>query len=261
MKSRVLISGSEGFIAGYLKPFLKYDLVSNVDIVNGNDIFSEYFEEEVKKCNVVIHLAALTNVEDSKKNPKPYFMTNVFGTARVAYLCMKYKKKLIYPSTLHISDPWASPYAESKLMAEQIVRVAAKFTPVVILRLYNVFGKGMNNNSGSIINLFLKSDKIEVYGDGSVTRDFIHVRDVVSIMKQALRPKWNNKCVEVGTGKATSIKELAELFAKYRNKKVKYLKNKPQLKWPIANTKLLHKLYVRELTTNLEEDIKELCQN
>jgi UDP-glucose 4-epimerase len=258
---RILVTGGSGFIGNYLRPILKEHEVFSVDIESGVDIFDSLFEKLVKSHDVIIHLAALTNVEDSKINPKPYYMTNVLGTARVTYLCAKYGKKLIYPSTLHVFDPYSSPYADSKLQAEQIVKCVNKFIPVVILRLYNVFGKGMNNNSGSIINLFLTSKEVGVYGDGSVTRDFIHVKDVAAIMKDALKSKWDGACVEVGTGKGTSIKELAILFSYYRQVPLVYFKNKEQLRWPIANTKLLKKLYKEKLKTNIHKDIEELCRN
>ena len=139
--------------------------------------------------------------------------------------------------------------------------MASKLIPTVILRLYNVFGKGMNNNSGSIINLFLKNKEIEVYGNGQVTRDFIHARDVVSIMKDSLKPKWDGQTVDVGTGRFISIGNLAKIFAEFRGLKVKYLRNKKQLSWPTANTEKLRELYRKELKTNIREDIRKLCQN
>lgn len=257
----ILLTGSSGFLASHLKPLIKRHKVIEMDIEHGIDIFDYKFENYFRNSDVVIHLAALTNVEDSKINPKPYYMVNTLGTARVVYLCMKYNKKLIYPSTLHVFNPEASPYANSKTGAETIVRMAMQFIPVVILRLFNVFGKGMNNNSGSIINLFLTSDKIEVYGNGNVTRDFIHVKDVVRIIRDAIKPKWNGNIVQVGTGKRTSTKYLAHLFSKYRGVDIKFSLDKPQVKWPIAKTKLLRKLYGKPLKTNLEKDIKALCQN
>ena len=256
---KILLTGYKGFIGSNLLPLLKKYNVVGVDIINGSDIFNDYFENEVKNCDEVIHLAALTNVEDSKKNPKPYYMTNVLGTARIVYLCMKYHKKMIYPSTLHVFNPDASPYADSKLAAESIVQICRQFTPTVILRLYNVFGRGMNNNSGSIINMFLKSPVIEVYGKGDVKRDFIHVKDVVSIIANSIKSKYDGKVVEVGTGIGTSIKKIAQLFSKYRGVDIKYLLNKKQLKWPIADTKILNQLYKKKIKTDLEKDIHELC--
>src|SRR3989344_4986188 len=154
---KILLTGSSGFMGTHLLPLLKnYDVVL-WDKKDGNDIFSEKFEEAVNNCAVVIHLAAMTDVEKSKRDSEPFYMVNVFGTARVAYLCCKYKKKLIYLSTVQILKPHVAPYADSKYHAEQIVKIASKFTPTVILRIYNVFGSGMHNNIGSIINLFLKN--------------------------------------------------------------------------------------------------------
>ena len=139
----------------------------------------------------------MTSVDQSFRNPDEVFMTKVLGTARVAYLWAKYKKKLIYPSSAAVYHPELSPYAKSKWLAEEIVKGIMKTTPVVILRLYNVFGKGMNKESGSIMYNFLNDKRLMVYGDGEQTRDYIHVRDVVAIMKDALRSEWNGKIVDI----------------------------------------------------------------
>ena len=257
---KLLVTGSAGFIGENLLPLLDNHNVTTWDLIEGNDIFEEGFEEFVKMNDIVIHLAALTNVEQSKKTPIPFYLTNTFGTARVAELCLKHKKKLVYPSTLHIYHPWKTPYADSKYWAELFVQRITPFVPTVILRFYNVFGKGMNNNSGSIINLFLKEKPITVWGKGEATRDFIHVRDVVSIVRASLGKEWNGKIVDVGTGKGVSLKEVAETFSEFRKVPVVY-ENKQEIEWPIANTSVLKRLYKKKLTTNIREDIRELCQN
>jgi len=255
MKS-VLITGDKGFIGSNLAPLI--DRYESWDIAD--NIFSRDFEAAVKRNDVVIHLAALTNVEDSKKNPKKFYETNLLGTAQVIEYCRKYDKKLIYPSTLHVAFPERSPYAHSKQVAELLVKCFMPFFPITILRLYNVYGANMNNNSGSIINLFLKKKPIEVWGKGEAKRDYINVVDVVNIMKEAISSKWNNKIVDIGSGKGTALKDVATLFSEYRNVPIVY-KKAQEIEWPIANTKMLKSLYKKRLVTDLRKDIKDLCLN
>lgn len=257
--SKILITGGRGFLGTNLTPLLskKHDVVV-FDKEDGNDIFGglEYF---VKEADVVIHLAALTSVHDSFINPGKTFVTNVLGTARVARFCVKYHKKLIYPSTAAVIHPDLSPYAHSKWVAESIVKGIMSETPVTILRFVNMFGPHMNSRSGSMMYNFLHNDKIVVYGDGEQTRDFIHVRDTTRIIKDALKKKWDGKIVDVGTGQPYSTNYVAGLFAHYRGKKISYEPPKREMRWHAVDTTILKSLYNYPLTTNLEKDIKELC--
>ncbi len=257
---KILLIGSSGFIGSNLYPILlRGNQVWCYDKKDGLDIFDNQIEDVIKQIDVVIHLAAETSVNGSFKNPEKHFTINTMGTARIAYLCQKYKKKLIYPSTGAYHFPKLSPYAESKYLAEEIVKKIT--TPKVILRFFNVFGPNMNPNSGSIMYNFLTEKKIVIYGSGEQTRDFINVKDVCSIVEASLSKKWDDKIVEVGTGQEYTINYVAELFAHFRKKKLGYHETpKREIKWSIADTQMLKSLYKKELSTNLKEDIKQLCQ-
>lgn len=258
---KILITGAKGFIGTHLQRALSKEgfHVIPYDIVMGKeyDIFSQNIEEDIKKADVVVHLAALTSVEQSFKDQEEVFRVNVLGTARIVELCHKYKKKLLFPSSAAVYHSELSPYAQTKLLGESMVASMSKSN--VVFRLYNVFGPDMNPNSGSIIYNFLTSDKIVVFGDGEQTRDFIHVRDVVSIMIDAIKfKKYNGAIVDLGTGQAYSTNYVAGLFAYFRGKDVHYKEPRREIKWSIANIQLLKKLYKKPLTTKLEKDIKEL---
>lgn len=261
-KKNIVVTGGAGFIGSNLVPSLVangHNVMVN-DFIYGKNIFGDTFEDQVKKSDIVYHLAAITSVSHSFKNPEQVYMTNVMGTARVAYLCQKYHKKLIYPSSAAVYHPELSPYADSKRMAEEIVHTLIPGTPTVILRLYNIFGPGMNPNSGSIMYNFLHNKEILVYGDGEQTRDYVHVRDVVSIMEAAMSPSWDGATVEVGTGESYSVNYVASLFAYHRKLKVTYEKPAREIKWSTADITMLRKLYKKKLTTSIDYDIYELCQ-
>ena len=267
MKKNILITGDSGFIGTNLKKEFgsrerlggAYD-IEGWDIKDGKDIFDGMLEVSIKKADIVYHLAAKTSVEGSFSHPEEVFITNVLGTARVAYLCALYKKKLIYPSTGAVYHRELSPYAESKAIAEEIVKGVQKSTPVVILRLYNVFGEGMSKESGSIMYNFLHDKEIVIYGDGEQKRDFVYVQDVVSVMREAIKNTWNGKTVEVGTGKSYTINYVGGLFAHFQKKKMIYKPPRREIKWSIADTQMLYSFYKKKLKTNLEKNIKELCE-
>lgn len=263
MKNRlhIAVTGSSGFIGQNLISYLtkKKYLIFSWDLKDGVDIFDNDIENCIRQMDVVIHLAAQVSVEKSFKNPKDTYLTNVVGTSRIVELCNKYKKKLIFPSSAAIYNPELSPYARSKKMAEEIVSTTMPNNKFTILRLYNVFGPNMNPDSGSIMYNFLTSKKIVVYGDGEQTRDFIHIRDVVSIIEAAISKRWNGKIVDVGLGQHFTVNYIAGLFAHYRKLKIEYKPPRREIKWSISDPTMRLWLYMKPLTTNMEEDIKSLC--
>ena len=257
MKESLIIGGS-GFIGKNLLTQVDADVY---DKEFGQDIFDSGLEKAIESYDIIYHLAAETSVSESFKRPGDFYRTNVLGTARVIELCRKYHKKLIYPSSASVYFPDLSPYAKSKYQAEQILSEFFPDFPIVILRLFNVFGPGMNPRTGSVMYRFLHDDPITVQGTGEQTRDYIHIRDVVSVMLAAQDKKWDGCIVDVGTGRATSTNHIAELFRYYRKIKIEYTAPVREIKWSVADTQKLHMLYGDELTTDLKKDIGELCRS
>lgn len=252
----ILITGGSGFLGSNLAGSLKF---TNWDIKEGKNIFDDGLEDAIAKADIVIHLAAFTSVSKSIKDPAETFVTNIVGTHRVVSLCIKYKKKLIYPSSAMVFYPYSSPYAMSKKVAEVIVEDAKDKTDIVILRFCNIFGPYMNFNSGSLMYNFLINNKIVIYGDGKQTRDFIHVRDVISIIQEAFDNKWNGRTVDVGTGHNWSINHIAQLFSKYRSIPIVHEPSREEVRNITVDTEELMQVYKGEITTNLDEDIRQLC--
>jgi nucleoside-diphosphate-sugar epimerase len=145
-------------------------------------------------------------------------------------LCKRYNKRLIYPSSAAVFAPELSPYAKSKYLAEEIVKGLNSNT--VVLRFVNMFGPHMNHRSGSMMYNFLNNDKIVVFGDGEQTRDFIHVRDVISIIEEVIdNEDWNGRVIDIGTGQPYSTNYVAGLFAHYRKKPISYEPPKREMRW------------------------------
>lgn len=259
----ILITGAGGFIGKALVEQLResknYYKIRSYEIKELDDIFDSGFSQAVEGADIIVHLAADVSVPKSFRNPKDTFVTNVLGTARVLEACLQYKKKLIYPSSASVANADSSPYAHSKALAEDLVCQASEFIPTVILRLFNVYGEGMSSKTAPVMYRFLKERDITINGDGKQTRDFINVKDVVSIIEASFDDKWNGEIVEVGTGEATRINTIAHYFAKNRIKFIKHINEVKEVRHSAANIYNLKRLYKRKLKTNLEEDIRKLC--
>jgi UDP-glucose 4-epimerase len=263
-RNKVLITGSGGFISSHLRPLLKEYTVRGWDLKDGQDIFDESFEKEMKWADVVYHLAAETSVNQSFNRVQDFIFTNVLGTARVLQLAVKYKVKVIFASSGAVYNRKLSPYAESKALADDLCTSLQPYYPITILRFFNIFGTNMNENTGSIIWNFLQGQKkgeIVVYGSGEQTRDFINVKDIAAVLKAAIGKKWDGKTVDVGTGQTYTINYIAELFAHFGNGSIIYTDPpKREIKWSDADLNMLKTLYKKKLVTNVEKDIKEIVK-
>jgi dTDP-L-rhamnose 4-epimerase len=123
------------------------------------------------------------------------------------------------PSRASHTEPRPSNiYAATKLAQEHMLTAwaAAHDTPVSILRLQNVYGPGQSliNSYTGIVSLFARLARehvqLEVYEDGRIVRDFVFIDDVVDALFAAVAtPATEPRCLDVGSGAATTIHELA----------------------------------------------------
>jgi len=223
----------------------------NVDFIEGDIRDSETAKKCIHGIDAVYHLAATTSVPFSLKNPELTYDTNVTGTLNLLTQCAEQKvSKFIFSSSCavygepmnlpinekHPTNP-ISPYAESKLEGEQHCLNFHKKQRLkaVVLRLFNVYGtrQGLNEYSGVItqfINRARKRLPLIIYGDGSQTRDFVHVRDVVEAILSATEiERAEGKVFNIGSGKPTSIQKLAQTISELYENKLEILHDEPRL--------------------------------
>jgi UDP-glucose 4-epimerase len=206
--------------------------VGKVDFVNGDIRDASLVAKTVKDVDVVIHFAAVTSVPFSVANPDLTFDVNVLGTLNLlrAGVQANIAKFVSISSCAVFGDPEylpvreefptdpISPYAESKLLAERYCLgfEHRKLLPGVVLRFFNVYGprQGMNDYSGVItkfIDRVRQKEPLVVYGDGSQTRDFVSVHDIVDAVLACMKSSdAEGQVFNVGSGKPTSINMLAK---------------------------------------------------
>jgi len=203
-------------------------IVADVLDINSLDVIMSRF-----KPDVVIHTAALVSVEESMREPEEYFRYNVLGTLNTVRVSTNNNvSKFIYlssaavygdPIKLPVSEEHPlspkSPYGLSKLLGEEVVKLYYRMYGLeyIILRLFNVYGprQFLNPYSG-VITKFI--DRVSkglppiIYGDGTQTRDFIHVLDVCRVIQSCINTRKVNEVYNIGSGKPLSINELANII-------------------------------------------------
>jgi UDP-glucose 4-epimerase len=182
----------------------------------------------------VFHVAALADIVPSIEDPLVYYRSNVDGTVNVLEASRRYGvKRFIYTassSCYGIPDSYPTlesadirpqyPYALTKYLGEQCVMHWSQVykMPAVSLRLFNVFGPRSRTSGtyGAVFGVFL-AQKVHrkpftVVGDGTQTRDFVFVSDVVRALVMAADSKIRSEIMNVGSGHTYSINQLVQLL-------------------------------------------------
>lgn len=187
-----------------------------------------------KGVDVVIHLAALSDIVPSIADPENYLSTNIVGTMNVLESMRFYNvKKIIYAassSCYGIPKKYPTkenelidtryPYAFSKNIGEQLIQHWSKVYNInyISLRLFNVYGTRSRTHGayGAALGIFLRQ-KISgkaytVVGDGNQKRDFVYVSDVCNAFFQSIISKKKNLILNIGYGKPHSVNYLTKLL-------------------------------------------------
>lgn len=268
----------DNFVSGKKKN-LSHIRKQDVKIIKIDISKSKNLDKYFKGAHYVFHLAALAQIIPSIKNPKKYFKNNVIGTLRVVEAAKRAKiKKFVYaassscygtPKKLPTSEKdkidLKNPYAATKFIGEEIVmRYASMFKmPNISLRFFNVYGPRLNTSGqySAVIGNFLSQKKnnkaLTIVGDGTQTRDFIHVDDLINACVKVIKSKKINKIYNLGSGKKTSIKAIAKIFGA----KKKFIANRPgEAKNSLADISKIKKDTNWKPAISVEEGIKRLLK-
>jgi UDP-glucose 4-epimerase len=205
-------------------------VLDKIDFVKGDIRDFELLKSKFRDVDGVFHEAALASVQESFSKEKEYNEVNVGGTENVLRLAKEFGFKIVYASSSSVygnpvkipiveSDPKnpINPYAQTKLDDEKIAtQYANEGVRVIGLRYFNVFGERQSQTYAGVIKKFLKrarnGEAPIINGDGSQTRDFVYVGDVVQANIAAMKSNVNHEFFNVGTETTISVLQLAELI-------------------------------------------------
>lgn len=191
-----------------------------------------------EKPTVVVHIAGLTGMESSMKQPFDFFNNNVTGTLNVLECARLHGTgQVIYISTstvygnshvasrednIHTSP--LNSYAASKLMAEQLCSQYARIDPlkIIVLRLCTVYGPRQRPNMAiaQFVSGILKDERVIIYGDGKATRGYLYVDDCVRAILLAMDHPAKFDIFNIGGPAGISINELLETLSELLNKPI-----------------------------------------
>lgn len=218
----------------------------NLDEFNGHSALKQFVIGDIKdenlltqlfssvKFDICYHLGASINIQDSIDNPRKTFNNDTVSTFYIMELCRRHGTKVLFMSTCMVYDRCfdergitethptkpASPYAGAKIAAENMV-LSYYYTyglPVVIVRPFNTYGPFQKSSGeGGVVAIFierkLNGEMLNIYGNGTQTRDLLYVEDCAHFVVEAgYSSKLNGEIVNAGMGRDITINDLAKLI-------------------------------------------------
>lgn len=234
--------------------------------------------------DAVIHLAASVGNKKSIDDPLFDAESNVLGVINILESMRQNKVNIIVFSSSagifgepqyqpvdekHPCEP-DSPYGATKLCGEKIILSYMKLYGIraVCLRYFNVYGERQRFDAyGNVIPIFaaraLGKQDIKIYGDGEQTRDFIHVKDIAMANVASMENENIMGTINLGTGQAISINELAKMINKAVGNNVKIIHEAMRpgdVRHCTASVTKAKAMFSFEIKNNFNESLSQYCQ-
>jgi UDP-glucose 4-epimerase len=237
---------------------------------------AEGLDNVLNGAETIIHMAAVASVPECESNPMKAFKVNVRGLENIIKLGVKNSvKKIVFTSSAAVYGDVEEPvseeappkpfsvYGHTKLLGETLLENSG--VPSLVFRIFNAYGRtGAGVGTYGVVDRFLKNLKegkpLEIYGDGKNVRDFIHVRDVANAIALSVEKDVDGVNVfNLGTGRATTIYELANLVLKLSNqgRVVMHPPRQGDIKYSVADISKAARELGFKPTVTLEDYIKQ----
>ncbi|MDF2667953.1 MAG: NAD-dependent dehydratase [Paenibacillus sp.] len=247
------------------------------------DIKDEQLLEQLftsTKFDICYHLGASINVQDSIDDPRTTFYNDTVGTFFLMEQCRKHNVKVVFMSTCMVYDRCteesgiteqhptkpASPYAGAKIAAENMVLsyYYAYNLPVVVIRPFNTYGPFQKTGGeGGVVAIFIKNKllgkNLNIYGEGTQTRDLLYVEDCARFVVEAgYSDKVDGHIVNAGLGRDISVNDLALLIVQDpdRIQHVEHIHPQSEIQKLLGNSAKAKQLLGWEPQVSLEEGIR-----
>ncbi len=262
------------------------EFLDRIEFINGS-ILSEEELEKARGVEYVLHQAAIPSVPKSVADPVRTSEVNIIGTLKVLEFARKndVKRVVLASSSSIYGDseklpkredmPYnpKSPYALAKVSNEMHAKLYYELygLETICLRYFNVYGKKQNPDSQyaavipKFITRMLKGESPVIYGDGTQTRDFTYVEDVVEANLKAINAKKEavGRAINIAGGRRISLLDLVEKINSILGKSIKpefEEERKGDIKHSLADVNMAEKLLGWKAKTNIDEGLRKTIE-
>lgn len=248
MADRILVTGGMGFLGRHLLPALTsaghevrvmdvYDAPwreASVEFIRGTFDDEALLAPALEGCAAVVHMASSTIPRTSNEDPAADIQTNLSGAVRLLEACRKAGcSRFVFTSSGgtvygdvhneritedHPTEPISS-YGIVKLAVEKYMAMYGRLygMKTASLRIANLYGEHQRHDSGlgaiaAFTHRIVTGNPVEIWGDGSVARDFVYVGDVVLAVLAALKTGKPGLVANIGSGRAVSLNEILDMI-------------------------------------------------
>jgi len=213
-----------------VEPFRKFKASEQVEWVTGDFLSTHDVGNAIKGADVVLHLVSITLPKSSNDDPIYDVQSNVVGTLQMLNAMVAHNvRKIVFISSggtvygipkylpideCHPTDPLVS-YGITKLAIEKYMHLYEHMHGIktITLRVSNPYGERQRVETaqgavGVFLHRSLTGIPIEIWGDGSVTRDYLHISDVAEAFLRAVEYSGSKNVFNISSGSGTSLNEL-----------------------------------------------------
>lgn len=214
------------------------------ELLRGDIRDADLVERAVKRSDVVMHLAAMAGVRPSFSSPALYNEVNVGGSLNILKACQRHGCKLVFASSSSVygnsdrtpfseEDPACHPisiYAATKRSSELLCWMYRESLglDVVCLRLFTVYGPRQRPDLAihAFSRCILNGQPIEVFGDGSMARDYTYVDDAVSgfIAAMHLQAHSREMIYNIGSDRPVLLSDLVQAIERAAGRKAEVIR-------------------------------------
>ncbi|MEQ1583419.1 MAG: NAD-dependent epimerase/dehydratase family protein, partial [Candidatus Nitrotoga sp.] len=250
---RLLLDGHELriFERPRVTPYRKFAESERVEWIAGDLSSTHDVSDAIRGVDVVLHLVSTTLPKNSNDDPIYDVQSNLVATLQMLNAMVAHNvRKIVFISSggtvygnpmylpvdeKHPTDPLVS-YGITKLAIEKYLQMYSHLYGIraITLRVANPYGERQRIETaqgavGVFLHHALKGLPIEIWGDGSVTRDYIHVSDVAEAFVRAVGYSGAKSCFNISSGAGTSLNELVDMLEDVLGKPVErhYLPGRP----------------------------------
>lgn len=297
MNQRIVITGGNGFIGSSLVQYLLLEGFSDILVVDRHvnpeleveqvqgDFGEKIFMESILRMNdVVCHFACSTIPSTSEADMASDVVENVAGTINLLEACVKAEVcRIIYLSsggTVYGANNLARPFSEAdgaepisahgimKLTIEKYIKhyQVTRGLEYCIIRASNPYGRKITTlRPQGIVDVALykamNGEELELWGDGTIIRDFFYVNDLVRLLRLVIESPVVNTVINAGSGESLSVNHVLDVVAKVtgKNLKVNRLPSRGfDVAFNVLNISLAKQLYGWQPEINIEKGLRKI---
>lgn len=259
-------------------PYRHFAENEHVEWTTGDFSSTHDLRDAIEGMDGVVHLVSTTLPKSSNEDPVYDVETNIVPSLHLLNAMVEHKvKRIVFISSggtvygnpqyipideKHPTEPVVS-YGITKLAIEKYLHMFSKLHGIkaVTLRVANPYGERQRVETaqgaiGIFMHNILKDKPIEIWGDGSVQRDYIHVSDVADAFAKAITYDGEKECFNISSGKGISLNELVEMMKSIIEQPVQ-VNYKPGRSFDIDISVLCNKLAQKELNWQPQVTMQE----